>query len=322
MYSEQIGSAKIQAVSPKPAIELATLIELLAQAIPIQESKSDQPDLRHPNFHPLFDFDRQKRKLRISSSSVLRRLYGLEEFKIVFDPQKNKGFIQDLSLSGFGTKSVIGGNLTANSTLKLTAAVDKLIAAMAAPAPWGIAIALPPEAKNSLSSLLLDKPAQQLQKLAKRTGAYFQNQSQIANLVPIAFPPTGTKTSSQNPPIAKVITASERIDAEDYFGRLCSSVREYSQNQLNLDEDDIENAIDAFRAEKERLDSQLHRFIAFLDDQALARVRQAITLGIMQAIARYSQAKPQSKYQALSEYVNRVSILSTTFTEIDYSVDF
>jgi hypothetical protein len=314
MYSEQIGSAKIQAVSPKPAIELATLIELLAQAIPIQESKSDQPDLRHPNFHPLFDFDRQKRKMRISSSSVLRRLYGLQEFKTVFDPQKNKGFIQDFSLPGFGTKSLIGGNLTANSTVKLTAAVDKLIEA--------ISIALPPEAKNSLSSLLLDQPAQQLQKLAKRTGAYFQNQSQIANLVPIAFPPTGTKTSSQNPPIAKVITASEWIDAEDYFGRLCSSVREYSQNQLNLDEDDIEDAIDAFRAEKERLDSQLHRFIAFLDDQALARVRQAITLGIMQAIARYSQAKPQSKYQALSEYVNRVSILSTTFTEIDYSVDF
>lgn len=90
---------------------------------------------------------------------------------------------------------------------------------------------------------------------------------------------------------------------------------------LNWDEDDIEDAIAAFRAEKERLDSQLHRFIVFLDDQALARVRQAITLGIMQAIARYSQAKPQSKYQALSEYVNRVSILSTTFTEIDYSVD-
>nr|MDJ0678024.1 hypothetical protein [Calothrix sp. MO_167.B42] len=51
------------------------------------------------------------------------------------------------------------------------------------------------------------------------------------------------------------------------------------------------------------------------------RVRQTITLRIMQAIAQYSETKNQPQYQLLAEYVYRVTILLTSVTETGYNVD-
>ncbi|WP_414551139.1 hypothetical protein [Anabaena sp. CCY 0017] len=314
MSSEKIGSAKIQASSPKPSIDLATLVELLAKSIPTKENRTNTTGL-HPDYKLAFDFDSQKQRLRLCSSAVLRRLFGLKDFNEAFNPKEGGGFIQDLELSGFGTKSLVGGNLTEKSTVRLSAAVEKLIRVI----DQEIEAALPQE--NSLSTLLLDQPIQQLQQLAKKTGANFQNKPQTANLVPIAFPDAEAKTNIKNKRVAKVISAREQIDADDYFERMCSAVRDYVQNQLDWDEDDIEAAIDSLRAERDRTDSQLTRFLNFLDDEALARVRQTITLRIMEAIAQYSPTNSQPKHQLLAEYVHRVSNLLTSATEVGYNVD-
>ncbi|MDJ0621008.1 MAG: hypothetical protein QNJ63_30435 [Calothrix sp. MO_192.B10] len=317
MNLPNIGSAKIQATSPKPSVDLATLVELLAKSIPIKENKEKKANTTglHPDYKSAFDFDVPKGRLRLCSSAILRRLFGLKDFKTDFNPREGGGFIQDLQLSGFGTKSIVGGNLTEGSTDRLSAAVDKLIAAI----DREIDAALPES--TSLSMLLLDEPTQQLQQLAEKTGNSFQNQPQTANLVPIAFPNPDAKTKTQNKPVAKVISAREQIDADDYFERMCSAVRDYVQNQEDWDEDDIEQAIDSLQAERDRADSQLTRFLNFLDDEALARVRQTITLRIMQAIAQYSYTNNQPKHQLLAEYVHRVTNLLTSATEIGYNVD-
>ncbi|MDJ0796135.1 MAG: hypothetical protein QNJ51_04745 [Calothrix sp. MO_167.B12] len=315
MNLPNIGSAKIQATSPKPSVDLATLVELLAKSIPIKENKENKENTTglHPDYKSAFEFDVQEGRLRLCSSAILRRLFGLKDFKTAFNPREGGGFIQDLQLSGFGTKSIVGGNLKEGSTDKLSAAVDKLIAAI----DQEIDATLPES--TSLSMLLLDEPTQQLQQLAKKTGNSFQNQLQTANLVPIAFPNPDAKTKTQNKPVAKVISAREQIDADDYFERMCSAVRDYVQNQEDWDEDDIEAAIDSLQAERDRADSQLTRFLNFLDDEALARVRQTITLRIMQAIAQYSYTKNQP--QLLAEYVHRVTNFLTSATEIGYNVD-
>ncbi len=254
--------------------------------------------------------------MRLCSSGILRRLFGLRDFKEAFNPDEGGGFIQELELSGFGTKSLVGGNLKEGSIVRLSAAVDKLIAAI----DKEIDAALPEG--SSLSTLLLDQPLQNLQQLAKKTGTNFQNQPQTANLVPIAFPDAEANINISNKPVAKVISAREQIDAEDYFERMCSAVKEYVQDQLDWNEDDIEAAIDSLRAERDRADSQLTRFLNFLDNEALARVRQTITLRIMQAIAQYSVTNNQPKHQLLVEYVNRITNLLASATEIGYSADF
>lgn len=315
MNSQRIGSAKIQATSPKPSIDLVTLVELLAKSVPPKENRTNITAL-HPDYKQAFDLDTQNQRLRLCSSAILRRLFGLRDFKEAFNPDEGGGFIQELELSGFGTKSLVGGNLKEGSIVRLSAAVDKLIAAI----DKEIDAALPEG--NSLSTLLLDQPLQNLQQLAKKTGTNFQNQPQTANLVPIAFPNAEANTNISNKPVAKVISAREQIDAEDYFQRMCSAVREYVQDQLDWDEDDIEAAIDSLRAERDRADSQLTRFLNFLDNEALARVRQTITLRIMQAIAQYSVTNNQPKHQLLVEYVNRITNLLISATEIGYSADF
>ncbi|MHC5716473.1 MAG: hypothetical protein ACYTX0_31225, partial [Nostoc sp.] len=315
MNSQRIGSAKIQATSPKPSIDLVTLVELLAKSVPPKENRTNITDL-HPDYKQAFDLDTQNQRLRLCSSAILRRLFGLRDFKEAFNPDEGGGFIQELELSGFGTKSLVGGNLKEGSIVRLSAAVDKLIAAI----DKEIDAALPEG--SSLSTLLLDQPLQNLQQLAKKTGNNFQNQPHIANLVPIAFPDAGTNINISNKPVAKVISAREQIDAEDYFERMCSAVKEYVQDQLDWNEDDIEAAIDSLRAERDRADSQLTRFLNFLDNEALARVRQTITLRIMQAIAQYSVTNHQPKHQLLVEYVNRITNLLASATEIGYSADF
>ena len=312
------GSAKIEASSPKPSVDLATLVELLAKSIPTKENKANTTGL-HPDCKQLFDFDAQKRRLRLCSPGVLWRLFGLKEFKEAFNPKKNEGesggFIQDLQPSGLGTKSIVGGNLIKDSTVKLSAAVDKLIAAI----DQEIERALPES--SSLSMLLLDEPSKQLQQLAKKTGNSFGNQLQTANLIPIAFPNPEVKNNTRTKPVAKVILAREQIDADNYFDQMCSAVRKYMQDQLDLDEDDIETAIDSLQAELDTADSQLNRFLKFLDDEALARVRLTITLRIMQAIAQYSETKNKPHHSIIAEYVYRVTLLLTSATEIGYDVD-
>ncbi|HLO87236.1 MAG TPA: hypothetical protein VK203_19820 [Nostocaceae cyanobacterium] len=314
MCSQKAGGAKIQASSSKPAVELATLVDLLAKSLVPKKDTNNTTDV-HPDYKRVFSFNSKSRRLQLCSSAVLRRLFGLKDFKKAFNPDEDGGFIQDFQPSAFGTKSRIGGHLTKSSRDSLSAAVDRLIAAI----DQEINVVLPPE--TSLSVLLLDQPVQHLQGLAKKVGAYFTNQAQTANLVPIAFPDGETKTKAQNKPIAKVISAREQINADNYFELMCSAVKDYGQNQRNWDEDDIDAAIDSLEAERDRVDSQLTRFLNFLDDEALSRVRLTITLQIMEAIAQSSLAQNQPNHQLLAEYVHRVSSLWKSATEVGYSVD-
>ena len=89
------------------------------------------------------------------------------------------------------------------------------------------------------------------------------------------------------------------------------------QEKDDLEEDDIEISLDSLKAQRDRLDSQLNRFLNFLDDQALARVRLLITLRIMEAISQYSP----TKNQILAEYVHRVKTLFYAAKEDVFEVD-
>ncbi len=291
MSPENNGGAKIEARSPKPCIDLVTVVELLTQAIPPKQN-SVNTDKLHPDYRPAFIFDADKNRLRICTSAIIRRLFGNKDFKAAFHPNEGGGFIQDLPTSRHGSRMRVGGTLKEDNAAKLPKALDQLILAIDA--------ALPPE--TQLSALLLNEPEKQLQQLAQRTGAVFQNQAHNATLVPIAFPNQDTPNHPETKPIAKVISALERIDADNYFMRMSNAVKEYLENLEDDDEDEIETSLDTLKAENTRSDSQLNRFLNFLDDEALSRVRLLITLRIMSAISEHSP----TKHQILKEYVHRV----------------
>jgi hypothetical protein len=249
----------------------------------------------------------------------MRRFFGNKDFKTAFDPEGG-GFVQDLPTSGYGFRMRVGGTLKEDNRDRLPKALDQLILAIDA--------ALPPE--TQLSALLLNEPEKQLQELAQKTqklpqktqklpqetGAFFQNKVHNATLVPIAFPNQDNQNNPENKPIAKVISASETIDADNYFKRMSSAVKEHLENQ-GLEADDIEISLDALEAENTRLESQLNRFLTFLDDQALARVRLLITLRIMEAISKFSP----TKHELLRRYVQRVKTFYDAAKEHIFEVD-
>jgi hypothetical protein len=310
MSPENNGGAKIEARSPKPCIDLVTLVELLTKAIP-PKNNSGTTDKLHPDYRPAFAFDADKNRLRICTSAVMRRFFGNKDFKTAFDPEGG-GFVQDLPTSGYGFRMRVGGTLKEDNRDRLPKALDQLILAIDA--------ALPPE--TQLSALLLNEPEKQLQELAQKTGAFFQNKAHNATLVPIAFPNQDTQNNPENKPIAKVISALERIDADNYFVRMLNAVKEYLENRLEEDDDDVETSLDTLKAENTRPESQLNRFLTFLDDEALARVRLLITLRIMSAISEHSP----TKHKILKEYVHRVKTFfdaaKEDIFEVNLSADF
>ncbi|MBE9000659.1 hypothetical protein IQ274_21045 [Nostoc sp. LEGE 12447] len=314
MPSKETG-AQVDARSPKPSIDLATPIELLTKAIPpnSNQANTDQPN---PKGMPLFEFDdKQNKRLRINTSAVLRRLFTQPDFQEAFNPARGGGFIQNLPMPAFGNRSRIGGCLSVGNAIKLPGAIDKLIAAI----DQALDTALPSD--TSLLTLLLDDPDKQLKQLATHAGTKFQNLTNTANLVPIKFQAGDTKPSKSDKVVAKVISARERVEGTDYFDQMCSAVAEHLENQYDCDEDDIDSAIATLEAERDREYSQIQRFLNFLDDEALSRVRLTITFRIMEAIADNARSKDQLEYKLLAEYVNRVLVLVTSSKEHGYTVD-
>ncbi len=76
MNSQRIGSAKIQATSPKPSIDLVTLVELLAKSVPPKENRTNITAL-HPDYKQAFDLNTQNQRLRLCSSALEFGLIGI-----------------------------------------------------------------------------------------------------------------------------------------------------------------------------------------------------------------------------------------------------
>jgi hypothetical protein len=72
------------------------------------------------------------------------------------------------------------------------------------------------------------------------------------------------------------------------------------------------------KEEKNRYDSQIQRFLNFIDDEALSRVRLTISFRIMEAIAENARSSNDPDYQLLVEYVNRILILVESAKEEGY----
>ncbi|MEH1894722.1 MAG: hypothetical protein V7K94_05230 [Nostoc sp.] len=311
MPSQGTG-ANVDPRSLKPSIDLATVIELLAQAISPSSNQAN-PNQLNPRGMQLFEFDeKQNKRLRISTSAVMYRLIFTRQFQEAFNPAPGGGFIQNLSMPSYGNRSRVGGCLSDGNATKLPGAIDRLMAAI----DQALNTAVPSD--SLLSTLLLDQAEQQLQELGKKVNTSLRNMPNTANLVPIAFQAGDTK---DNKSIATVISARERVENTDYFEQMCSAATEYLENELDNDEDDVNSSIATLKAEKDREDSQIQRFLNFIDDEALSRVRLTISFRIMEAIAENARSSNDSDYQLLVEYVNRILILVESAQEEDYTVD-
>jgi hypothetical protein len=295
----QKRGASIQASSLKPSIDLAKLVDVLAKAI---ESSQTFPGATNPKKRRLFEHDPEKNRLRICTSAVLLRLFSSQDFHEAFQANAPRGFVRDFEPPAFGLRAKLGGELTEGNASRLPVNVDKLMGAI----DQALDQALP--TPDALSTLLLENPVQQLKQLAQAAGAKFNDQAYRANLQPLAFDSSATGKLDPKTAVAKVLAAVEQVEADNYFEKMVDAIETHLENR-SCDDDEIDDAIKSLEDEGQRADSQINRFLRFIDNEALSRVRLNVTCRIMEAIAEKVRSSTQIQNQRLVEYVDRVLVL-------------
>jgi hypothetical protein len=303
--------AKIQAPSVKPSVNLARLVELLADAVEVDGKSPSSGGSRQRS---LFLFDPEKKRLRICTSAVLLRLFSAKKFRESFKASDTSGFIRDFHAPAFGLQAKLGGVLTEGNQDRLPHSVDKLMASI----DQALDDALTGE--SDLSKLLLDNPAEQLKTLASRVGAAFKDKPYQASLQSLRFDSGTQGTAHSTSAVAKVLSATEQVEAEDCFSKMRDAIATRLE-QRGCDEDEITDAIDSLEAERDRADSQITRFLNFLDNEALSRVRLNVTFRIMETIAENARSSTQADHHQLVDYVDRVLALLEAAKTNGLSVD-
>lgn len=307
----QNWGADIQALVKQPSVDLTRLVELLAKAIAAPKPPSAS---LNPKQRSLFIFDENRNRLRICTSAALLRLFSSQDFSRDFKPSESTGFVRDFQAPSMGLQAKLGGELTEANAAKLPRAVDRLMSSL----DRAIDEALPEN--TDLSQFLLDNPASQLKQLARNIKVSFNQQTNFATLQPLVFDPNTAQKSSEPKPVAKVISAVEQIDADDYFAHMCEAIAQRLQ-QRDCDENEIDSALESLQAEQDRADSQIARFLKFLDTEALARVRLTIAFRIMEAIAKSVRSSSQTNNQLFVRYADRGKALVEAAKTEGFTVD-
>lgn len=277
------GGSSVSARSVTPSLQLAKLAELTGKALN-PDSSSAQASL------PLVRVDGAK--VLLNTRGVLFRLFQQEDFKKSFAPGDDTGFIRDLALPPRGTTARVGGRLLQGTEGPTAKAIAKLHDAVSESLSTSLA-------GVDLSSLTLPSVDQLLQTLAKTVGEGKPNVPSTATLVPIAFASNDRSAEERSKDIGRVLTAIETVEGADHLDSLLDGIA----NKLRKDgmvEDEVDETLDAIRAQRNRPGSQIREFLDFLDDEALARVRLQVTLRLMDALA------DQSGKAGFQQYVRRV----------------
>lgn len=298
--------ASIQAPALKSSVDLAKLTDLLAKAIGSLETSPESTD---PKKRSLFVFS-SKNRLRICTSAVLLRLFSSPDFQ----SQASRGFIRDFESPPFGLRAKLGGELAEGNASRLPVNVDKLMEAI------GQALDQALSTPEALSTLLLENPAQQLRQLAKAAGTTFSDQAYQANLQLLEFDSSTDGKTDSKPAVAKVFAAVEKVEADNYFQQMVEAIETHLENR-GCDDDEIDDAIKSLEDERQRADSQINRFLSFVDSEALSRVRLNVTFRMMEAIAENARSSTQIGNQHLVEYVDRVIALLAAAKTGDLYVD-
>lgn len=303
--SDSYAGASVTTSKPQASLDLAALVNLLHKAIPVPATTSE-PSSLPPEQRPLFYYDTSKRRLKICTSGVLLRLYRLPEFK-----KQGSEFIQNLQQPSPGTEIRIGGQLKAGNEEKLTLAVDHLEDTIIEE----LNQALPDQV--TCGDFLINQVEQELREIVQREKKEndIKNRSNNikfpaplqgqANLIPLTFEDRSQSQKSSDL-VAKIISAVERIDSGNYFQRMCDGIVYELETNQDKDEDEIDEAKAVLLAEYERNDSQIQRFLKFLDEEALSRVRLKISHQIMKAIGERATANSDPEKQILAEYIQRI----------------
>ena len=143
-------------------------------------------------------------------------------------------------------------------------------------------------------SLLVNDPASALEALSKLTGIRDFLKELPGQMVAMEFAKTDRIASIREKDVARVFSAQEEIQAEDWLERMATSISNaQSYRDDEFDSVQQEKLLETLRQDFDKQDSQVTRFLNFLEDEALSRIRLRVSFAIMEILP--------SKYQNLSK---------------------
>jgi hypothetical protein len=286
------GGAGVSARTVTPALELATLTELLAKAIGSDSQASPTAPLVH-----LLD-----NKVVLNLREPLLRLVRMPQFQEAFSPGDDTGYMRDITVPPRGVNARIGGRLFHGTEAKTATSLQKLHAVVAEE----VAACLK---DTDISKLTLPTMDAAMKAWADSINESKPIAAKTAFMVPVVFGATDRRQDERSKDIGRVLTAIETVDGKDSLEALLKGIA----NQMRKDglDDEVEDTLEAIRARKNLPGSLTREFVDFLEDEALARVRLQVTMRLMAAIAA------QSGSVVLQQYVDNVQKCFDLFGGID-----
>ncbi len=291
----QQGGASVQVRGRIPSTDLASLVSLLADAFPPND---DRPGTALS--WQVLTFDDSSNRLGINTYGVLRRLLAQKGFLEKFRQADTSGYLRDIAYPPKSFTAKMGGKIFEDNIGGVSLEVNKL--------KQQIAVQLD-QLGVTADKILVADPEAALKRLAEETGLKDFLNEMPAQIVPIGFAKPDRPAPQRDRDVARVFSAAEEIQAEDWLERMSTSMAD--TQALRDDEfDDIQRdkLTETLRLDFDKPDSQVTRFLNFLEDEALARVRLAVSFAIMQGLATQSTSKNAGE-QAFEDYVQRVLAL-------------
>lgn len=311
----QQGGASVRMQGRIPSIDLASLVSLLLQALPAQERTG------HALSWPALRYDPQRKRLVLNTYGVLRRLLASKDFRERFRHAEESGFLRDVMLPPKGFSARTGGRLFNNQLRSVSDSVIKLRRRLAEEMD---------AMGNTAAEVLVGQAGEAIARLAREMGARDPAEELTAHLVPIEFAKPDRPASARERDVARVISVEEDVQAEDWLERMTAAI--VSAQQCRDDEfDDVQRdkLVETLKQDARKNDSQVTRFLNFLEDSALARVRLQVGFAIMEALAA-QVTDGNSDQCAFADFVQRVLVLynlygapeATEILELDLSRDY
>lgn len=277
------GGSRISARDRAPSVNLSKLTELLSDSIKASGAAG---------VDGLPFASAANGKVRLNVRGVLGRLLKLADFKTAFAPGDETGFLRDAELPPFGMTAKMGGRLVQGSEAATAKGINALREA--------IAEALDKALDGfDLATLTSSELRAALKAMAMTIGAIAPELPQLATMVPVEFAEPERSATERERDIGRVLSGIETLDGRDWLQLILLGVERKLQND-NEDQDDIDEIVTAIRNQGKRPGSQIRRFLDFLEDEAMARVRLQVCMRLMSAVAA------QSNKIGLKSYVRRV----------------
>ena len=277
------GGSRVSARDRAPSVNLSKLADLLSKSLPVQASAG-------PEAMPLFSAS--DGKIRVNTRGVLARLMKQPDFQKSFLPGEESGFLRDAEPPPMGMSAKMGGRLlqgTDASNAKFIEALQEGVGEQIDRALGGV----------DVSGFTIDSVEAALKAMAATIHAPVPELPKTASMVPVEFVGSVRPAAEREKDIGRVLSGIETIDGRDWLELLLSGIDRKLRND-GEEPEDIEEILVAIRLQSEQPGTQIRRFLDFLEDEALARVRLHVTMRLMEAVAL------QSKKPGFKSYVARV----------------